>query len=114
MDKKLLNFIIRDPTLQKANKENKDLYSVLASILFNRTYEECLESDKKGNQNLAGKKRRLIAKQIILSLYTGDYTLLSSLLEEYNIDYKTPEVFSQSGYVLCETHTNPSIKVTTH
>ncbi|MEG1565380.1 MAG: hypothetical protein RR342_01395 [Bacilli bacterium] len=101
MDKKLVNFLTRDPIIAKAHKEKKDIYSTIAAIMFNRTYEECLEYDRKGNPNVAGKKRRFIAKQITLAYYLGDYTLLQDILEDFVLDIdNTPDIFKQ------DTHNN--------
>ena len=57
-------------------KENKDIYSFIASIAFNKTYEECLENlptgeyDEDGNPIVIyqpdGKARRGEAKSVVL------------------------------------------------
>ena len=65
-----------------AYKENKDLYSVIASMSFDRPYEDCLEFYPEGtkiihegkevicgnktHQNPEGKKYRTYAKSILL------------------------------------------------
>ena len=70
-----------------AYKEGKDLYAVIASMSFDKPYEECLEfysegtkieldgkekiSGKKEVQNKAGKERRKHGKTLLLALTYG-------------------------------------------
>jgi DNA polymerase I-like protein with 3'-5' exonuclease and polymerase domains len=78
---KLTAFICQDPNMIQAYKEGKDLYSFIASIAFNKTYEECLENlptgeyDEDGNPILVyqpdGKARRAAAKKIVLGVLYG-------------------------------------------
>lgn len=62
----------RDEKMIKAYQEGKDVYSEIAAIAFNKTYEECLEFvlDENGNKtdvtNVEGKGRRTQAKSIVL------------------------------------------------
>ncbi|MCK9470262.1 MAG: DNA polymerase [Bacilli bacterium] len=71
----------------KAYEEGKDLYAVIASMSFDKPYEECLEfypegteiihegkkiiTGNKTHQNKAGKERRNFAKSILLGLLYG-------------------------------------------
>lgn len=68
--------------MRKAYAEGKDLYSVIASMAFGRSYEDCLEFYPEGTkviidgkeviagyknvQNVEGKKYRTYAKSILL------------------------------------------------
>lgn len=66
-----------DETMLQAYKEGKDLYASIASLAFNKSYEECLEFylDAYGNAtdevNKAGKERRDSAKSILLGILYG-------------------------------------------
>lgn len=68
----------------KAFQENKDIYSFIASIAFNKTYEECKEFTPTGEYNPDGKARRTSAKSIVLGRPKGffDYNKKNALLSE--------------------------------
>lgn len=68
---KLTAFISQDPDMIKAFQENKDIYSFIASIAFNKTYEECKEFTPTGEYNPDGKARRTSAKSIVLGVLYG-------------------------------------------
>lgn len=68
MDKKLLKFLCRDKRIEEVYKQGKDLYSIIASMIFSCSYEECLES-----HSINGKRRRQVAKFLIASFYLGDF-----------------------------------------
>ena len=55
-----------DEKMIQAYKEGKDLYAQIASISFNKPYEDCLEFRKDGTTNKEGKDRRSQAKSILL------------------------------------------------
>lgn len=61
-----------DEKMINAYLAGKDVYSEIAAIAFNKTYEECLEFvlDENGNKtditNVEGKGRRTQAKSIVL------------------------------------------------
>lgn len=77
----------QDPAMIKAYNEGKDLYSVIASMSFNRKYEDCLEFYPEGTelivdgkpiiagykniQNKEGKTYRTYAKSILLGIIYG-------------------------------------------
>ena len=69
---RLTAHLSRDEKMVKAYQEGKDVYSEIASIAFNKTYEECLEFvvDENGKKtdvtNVEGKERRTQAKSIVL------------------------------------------------
>ena len=56
----------------QAYKDKKDLYAVIASMSFNKPYEECLEFNPvTGAKQIEGKERRSQAKSILLGLEYG-------------------------------------------
>ena len=56
----------QDEGLLKAAKEGRDVYSSIAAIAFNTTYENCCEFNSDGTTNYEGKERRSQAKSIVL------------------------------------------------
>lgn len=81
MDKKVLKFLLKDKVLKEAYLDGKDLYSMLASILFDCKYEDCLEIVN-GKVNPIGIKRRKIAKFLFASFYFNDSMYAKGLLGE--------------------------------
>jgi len=69
---RLMAHMSKDKKMIDAYIKGKDLYSEIAAISYNLTYEECLEFylDEAGNKtdkvNSDGKKRRTVAKAIVL------------------------------------------------
>ena len=61
----------QDPTMIQAYKEGKDLYASIASLAFNKPYEDCLEFRPDGTTNKEGKERRSSAKSILLGILYG-------------------------------------------
>ena len=49
----------------------RDIYSHVASIAFNKKYEDCLEFNADGTTNKEGKERRKHAKAICLGICYG-------------------------------------------
>ena len=80
MDRKLSEFICRDKRLRTARTEGKDLYSTFASVLYDIPYEECLEF-RDGEPYIAGKKRRAVAKAIVLAMYFGNYETVRGIMK---------------------------------
>ena len=69
---KLTAFVSKEPSLIKAFKEDKDVYATIASLAFNKPYEECLEFHPvTGEHQPHGKKRRNEAKTILLGITYG-------------------------------------------
>lgn len=84
---RLTAYMSQDPAMIKAYAEGKDLYSVIASMSFDRKYEDCLEFYPEGteiqfegkpvicgyktHQNKEGKKYRSMAKSILLGIEYG-------------------------------------------
>ena len=60
-----------DPIMIQAYKDGKDLYAQIASLSFNKPYEECLEFRPDGTTNPEGKARRSSAKTILLGILYG-------------------------------------------
>ena len=66
-----------DPIMIQAYKDDKDLYASIASLAFNKPYEDCLEFylDEHGKKtdkvNKEGKERRSSAKSILLGILYG-------------------------------------------
>lgn len=60
----------QDPQMIKAYKDGLDLYSMIAAVAYNTTYEECLEK-RNGELYLEGKERRTSAKSIVLGICYG-------------------------------------------
>ena len=77
---KLLSFLAQDRHMIDAFKHNRDIYSTIASLAFNRSYEDCLEfyvdeTGKKTDQvNREGKERRTQSKSIVLGITYGRST----------------------------------------
>ena len=59
-------YLSNDKGLLEAARTGKDVYSSIAAIAFNKTYEECCEFNPDGSFNKAGKERRSQAKIIVL------------------------------------------------
>lgn len=74
---RLTAHLSKDDKMVQAYKDGKDVYSEIASIAFNKTYEECLEFklDENGHKtdetNVDGKARRTQAKSIVLGINYG-------------------------------------------
>lgn len=71
---KVMAQMCQDPKMLDAYHNNKDLYAEIASLSFNKPYEDCLEFylDENGNKtekvNKEGKERRTQAKSILLGV----------------------------------------------
>lgn len=68
---KLTAHLSQDKTMIKAFEEGKDIYSTIAALAFNKTYEDCLEFRPDGTTNKEGKERRTQAKSIVLGILYG-------------------------------------------
>lgn len=68
MDKDAIKFFSKDEEFKKAIESGKDVYSFLASKMFECPYDDCHEY-KNGFPNLGGKRRRDIAKSILCAMY---------------------------------------------
>lgn len=89
---KVMTAMCQDPKMIQAYKEGKDLYASIASLSFNKSYEDCLEFylDENGNKtdktNKEGKERRSSAKSILLGILYGRG--LRSVAEQLNTTKK--------------------------
>ena len=73
---KMTAFVSQDPHMCQAFMEGKDIYATIASLAFNRPYEECLEFNPiTGANQPDGKERRSQAKSIVLGICYGRSTL---------------------------------------
>ena len=59
--------VAQDKTLIQSFKDGKDVYATIASVAFNKSYEECLEFNPETHEyQPEGKERRTQAKSIVL------------------------------------------------
>lgn len=63
---KLTADLSNDEEFIKSCASGRDAYAIIASIAFEKPYEECLEFRPDGSVNMEGKKRRSMAKIILL------------------------------------------------
>ena len=54
--------------MQEAYREGKDLYAMIASIVYQMPYEECKEFRPDGTVNPEGKERRTSVKSLLLGV----------------------------------------------
>lgn len=63
--------LAKDEQMLESFRQNLDVYSHLASQIYDVPYEDCLEFNKDGTTNKEGKTRRKHAKAILLGLMYG-------------------------------------------
>lgn len=80
---RVMTAMCQDPQMIEAYKNNKDLYASIASLAFNKSYEDCLEFYPDGTTNKEGKGRRSSAKSILLGILYGRG--LNSVAEQLNV-----------------------------
>lgn len=69
---KITAFVSQDPKMIDAFKKGRDIYSTIASLAFNKSYEDCLEFHPETHEyQPEGKARRGEAKTILLGLTYG-------------------------------------------
>lgn len=68
---RVMTAMCQDPEMIKAYKNGLDLYASIASIAFNKPYEQCLEFNPDGTDNPEGEVRRSSAKSILLGILYG-------------------------------------------
>lgn len=74
---KVMTQMCGDEKMLNAYKQGKDLYAEIASLAFDKPYEDCLEfyldenGNKTGETNKEGKERRTQAKSILLGILYG-------------------------------------------
>ena len=96
---KLTADMSNDEQFIKDCASGKDAYGTIASIAFNKPYEECLEFylDENGNKtnkvNKEGKERRSISKIILLGICYGKS--MKSIAEDLNVsEEKATEIYN--------------------
>ena len=73
---KMTAFISQDPHMLDAFKKGRDIYATIASLAFNKPYEECMEFNPiTGANQPEGKERRGYAKVIVLGICYGMTTM---------------------------------------
>lgn len=60
-----------DEKMKESYHQGKDIYATIASLAFDKPYEECKEFRKDGTVNPEGKERRSQAKAIVLGVTYG-------------------------------------------
>lgn len=68
---RVMTAMCADSSMIQAYKDGKDLYASIASLAFNKPYEDCLEFRPDGTTNKEGKERRSQAKSILLGILYG-------------------------------------------
>jgi len=68
---KVMTVMCQDSMMVEAYQNGKDLYASIASLAFNKSYEDCLEFRPDGTTNKEGKERRSQAKTILLGILYG-------------------------------------------
>lgn len=68
---RLLAAISNDKNMLEAYKNNKDIYAIVASLVYHNKYEDNLEHYPDGTTNVDGKKRRSNCKSIVLGINYG-------------------------------------------
>jgi DNA polymerase I-like protein with 3'-5' exonuclease and polymerase domains len=79
---KVMAQMCQDKNMIQAFIDGKDFYSSIASIAFNKPYEECLEFRPDGTTNPEGKERRSQAKSVLLGILYGRG--INSIAEQLN------------------------------
>lgn len=79
---RVLAHVSQDEKLIQAYKDNKDLYTWIASEVYSVPYEECKEFKPDGTKNPQGKKRRDSMKSVVLGLMYGrGYSAIAEQLQ---------------------------------
>lgn len=84
------SYLSKDKKMQDAFIHGKDIYSTIASLAFNRSYEDCLEFRPDGTTNVQGKERRTQAKSIVLGVLYGRQ--IPSIAEQLGVSTKQAQV----------------------
>ena len=85
---RIASYVSQDKGMIQAFKEDKDIYSAIASMSFNLPYEQCLENNPEtGEYQPDGYKRRNEAKKIVLGVLYG--RSVPSIAEQLYGDDKT-------------------------
>ena len=68
IEPRVLAFVSGDEAMQDAYKNNKDLYAIMGSQVYNLPYEDCREFYPDGTVNAEGKHRRTTMKSVLLGI----------------------------------------------
>jgi DNA polymerase-1 len=93
-----------DEALIEAYRNNRDLYSTIASQVYKKTYYECMERWEDGSPNPTGKKLRGQMKQLVLAIMYGKGA--QSLAEDLKISVEEAQAIIEQFY-----NTYPKVKV---
>lgn len=93
---KVMTQMCQDKKMIQAYKDGKDLYSEIASLSFNTTYENCLEFNDDGTTNKEGKERRSQAKSILLGVLYGRG--VPSIAEQLNVSTEKAQAIKDSVF----------------
>lgn len=89
---KLTADLSNDEEFIKSCASGRDAYAIIASIAFEKPYEECLEFRPDGTVNKAGKERRSMAKIILLGICYGK--TMKSIAEDMKVsEEKAQEIY---------------------
>ena len=83
---RLLASCSQDAQMIEAYRTGKDIYSWIASVVYKKSYEECLEHYPDGSTNKAGKELRSSMKAVILGIMYGRSA--NSIAEQLNISVR--------------------------
>ena len=87
---RLTAHLSNDTKMITAYNEGKDVYCEIASISFNKPYEECQEFRADGSTNDEGKERRSQAKKIVLGVLYGRQ--IQSIAEQLGVTEREAQV----------------------
>lgn len=94
---RLLSAYSMDKNMIQAYKDDKDLYAMIASKIYNNNYDDNREFYPDGTPNPEGKKRRTSVKSLLLGIMYG--LGAASLAEKLGIDIKGAQKIIDDFYV---------------
>jgi hypothetical protein len=83
MDERLKAWLIRSSDVKQASEEGKDLYSYIASKMYDIEYkyfEDAMKMDINSDEYKNRMHKRQIVKMLILSAFNGTTELLEGIL----------------------------------
>lgn len=83
---RVLASMSKDKNMIKTFEENKDIYAMVASLIYHNNYEDNLEHYSDGSKNVEGAKRRSNTKSVVLGLNYGRGT--ASIAEQIGESYE--------------------------
>ena len=87
---RVLASMSKDKNMIKTFEENKDIYAMVASLIYHNNYEDNLEHYPDGSKNVEGAKRRSNTKSVVLGLNYGRGTAsIAEQIEESFEDTQT-------------------------